>query len=196
MMGRPAVATGLALAVALLANLVESRPRLAALGETVMETGSAGSGIVADGAKAVRVIFSGARDLTQDIASAAVDTTRRFNDAAIDTAQQMIVGFRDSARATSKFVADGARATGALTSSMLGASMGVARDAVAVTGDWIQGLSGRTVEGVVEAGGALHSFVEDVVSSFNDYTQGKSKVLERVLVRGTENLAMVPQPAF
>ncbi|KAK3886337.1 hypothetical protein Pcinc_009513 [Petrolisthes cinctipes] len=195
-MGRPAVATGLALAVALLANLVESRPQLAALGETVMETGSAGSGIVADGAKAVRVIFSGVRDLTQDFASAAVDTTRRFNDAAIDTAQQVIIGFRDAARATSKFVADGARATGALTSSMLGASLGVARDAVAVTGNWVQGVSGRTVEGVVEAGGALHSFVEDAVSNTNDYTQATSEALERVLVRGTENLAMVPQPAF
>lgn len=196
MMARQVVVTGLVLVVTFLANFAECRPQLAAVGETMLETGSAGSGIAADGAKAFRVIFSGVRDLTQDLASAAVDTTRRFNDAAIDTAQQVLTGVRDAARATSKLVSDGARATGTFASNMLGASMGVARDAVAVTGKWVQGLSGRTVEGVAEAGDAVHSFVEDAVTNTNAYTQATSEVLERVLVRGTENLAMVPQPMF
>lgn len=195
-MARQVVVTGLVFLVIFLANVAESRPQLAAVGETMLETGSAGSGIVADGTKAMRVIFSGVRDLAQDFASAAVDTTRRFNDAAIDTTKQMINGFRDAARATSKLFADGARASGTFAANMLGASMGVARDAVAVTGEWVQGLSGRTVKGVAEAGDAVHSLVEDTVTNTNAYTQATSEVLERVLVRGTENLAMVPQPMF
>lgn len=193
-MARQVVATGLVLVVIFLANLAESRPQLAAVGETVFETGSAGSGIAADGAKAFRVVFSGVRDLTQDLASAAVDTTRRFNDATIDTAKQVLTGIRDATRATSKLFADGARATGTFASNMLGASMGLARDAVAVTGKWVQGISGRTVQGVAEAGDAVQSLIEDAVSNTNTYTQATSDVLEKILVRGTENLAMVPQP--